>query len=259
MSMRVWFIQWRSTAPALLLFLSGLPARSDGAGAFAQCSAPVPGRYLVLGSGFFEDQPIARLLQEEWRANGDIDGVRFNRDGAQTLEQSYQGSWQVSSPCQVHVDRQNGLRVSHTLDFLEPNGRPKLALSLTPGSTLTKHYWPQSVGGCNGARYVGTYLVAFGGYVQKANQWLPYAATLQLHIDRYHFTGSLISSVNGQIGDSKVNGDLILESNCFGLLRWKDDQGLEQVYSVIAEASGNHILAVSQALELVSVGVLDKQ
>ena len=214
---------------------------------------------MVLGSGFFHDQPIARLLQEEWRANGVIDGFRFNRDGDQMLEQAYQGSWRTSAPCQVLVDRQNGVRMSHTTDFLDSSGHPKLALSLTPGSTLNKHYWPQSTVGCNRTQLAGNYLVDFLGRVKNANQWHPYAATMQLRLYGNYFTGLLKTSVDGQISDSKVNGDLILESNCFGLLRWKDPQGLEQVYRVIAAGTGNRILAVSQGSDLVSVGVLERQ
>ena len=259
MSFSVGFIRWWGAAPAVLLATFGLPACSDGAAVLVQCPAPVPGRYLVLGSGFFEDQPIARLLQEEWRANGDIDGVRFNRDGVQMLEQAYQGRWMTSGSCQARVDRQNGRRMSHTMDFLDPNGRPKLALSLTPGSTLNKRYWSQSTKVCNRARFAGNYLVDFAGQVRKANQWYPYVATMKLRIDSDLFAGVLISSVNGQITDSKVNGELSLESNCFGLFRWTGPQGVDQVYRVVAEATGNRILAVSQDSELVSVGVLERQ
>ena len=259
MSFSVRFIRWGGAAPAVLLAVFGLPAWSDGAAVLVQCPPPVPGRYLVLGSGFFEDQPIARLLQEEWRANGVIDGLRFNRDGDQTLEQVYQGRWRTSGPCQVKVNRQNGRRTSHTMDFLDPSGRPKLALSLTPGSTLNKRYWSQSTKACNRASYIGNYLVDFVGQVRVANQWQPYAAMMKLRIDPVRFNGVLISSVSGQIGDSKVSGELSLQSSCFGLLRWKGPQGLEQVYRVVAAATGNRILAVSQASDLLSVGVLERQ
>jgi hypothetical protein len=259
MSFSVRFIRWCGAAPAVLLATFGLPAFSDGAPVLVQCPAPLPGRYLVLGSGFFEDQPIARLLQEEWWANGDIDGVRFNRDGVHMLEQAYQGRWMTSGPCQARVDRHNGRRMSHTMDFLDPNGRPTLALSLTPGSTLNKRYWLQSTKVCNRPRFVGNYLVDFTGQVRISNQWHPYVAMMKLRIDSDLFAGVLISSVNGQISDSKVNGDLDLEFNCFGLLRWTGPQGLEQVYRVVAEATGNRILAVSQDPELVSVGVLERQ
>jgi hypothetical protein len=259
MSFSVRFIRWWGAAPAVFLAVFGLPAWSDGAAVLVQCPPPVPGRYLVLGSGFFEDQPIARLLQEEWRANGVIDGLRFNRDGDQTLEQGYQGRWMTSGSCQARVDRQNGRRMSHTMDFLDPNGRPKLALSLTPGSTLNKRYWSQSTKVCNRARFAGNYLVDFAGQVRKANQWHPYVAMMKLRIDSDLFAGVLISSVNGQISDSKVNGELSLESNCFGLLRWTGPQGGDQVYRVVAEATGHRILAVSQDPELVSVGVLERQ
>jgi len=259
MSFSVRFIRWGGAAPAVLLTIFGFPAWSDDAAVLVQCPAPVPGRYLVLGSGLFDDQPIARLLQEEWRANGDIDGARFNRDGVQMLEQAYQGRWRTSGPCQARVDRQNGLRVSHTMDFLDPNGHPKLALSLTPGSTLNKRYWLQSTRGCNQSRFAGNYLVDFTGQVRKSNQWRPYASMGKFRIDGLHLTGTLISSLNGQISDSKVDGDLDLESNCFGLLRWKDPQGHEQIYRVVAEATGNRILAVSQGSDLVSVGVLERQ
>jgi len=253
------FFRWGAAAPAVVLAISGLPARSDGTRAVDQCPAPRPGRYLVLGSGFFNDQPIARLLQEEWRANGGIDGFRFNRDGNQMLEQVYQGRWRSSGPCQVLVDRQNGLRTSHTTDFLDLSGLPKLALSLTPGSTLNKHYWPQSTFGCNRTRFAGNYLADFLGRVENVNQWHPYAATMQLRLDGNRLTGLLNTSVDGQIGVSKVTGDLSLESTCLGLLRWTDPQGGEQVYRVIAAASGKRILAVSEASDLVSVGVLERQ
>jgi hypothetical protein len=259
MSFSVRFIRCGCAAPVALLAIFGLPAFSDGAAVLAQCPAPMPGRYLVLGLGFFEDQPIARLLQEEWRANGDIDGVRLNRDGVHMLEQAYQGRWMTSGPCQVRVDRQNGLRVSHTADFLDPSGRPKLALSLTPGSTLNKRYWLQSTKVCNRSRFVGNYLFDFAGQIRKANQWRPYVSMGKLRLDDLPLTGVLISSVNGQISDSKVNGELSLESNCFGLLRWTGPQGLDQFYRVVAEATGNRILAVSQDPELVSVGVLERQ
>jgi hypothetical protein len=253
------FISWGALAYALLASISCSPAWSDDSGFLAQCSAPMPGRYLVLGSGFFEDQPIARLLQEEWRANGVIDGLRFNRDGDQTLEQVYQGRWRSSGPCQVKVDRHNGRRISHTMDFLDPSGRPKLALSLTPGSTLKKRYWLQSTKVCNRASFIGDFLVDFVGQVHVTNQWQPYAAMMKLRIDSVRFNGVLIGSVSGQIGDSRVNGELSLQSSCFGLLRWNGPQGHEQVYRVVATATGNRILAVSQDPELVSVGVLERQ
>ncbi len=259
MAFSVRFIRWGAVAHAVLASMSSSPAWSDGAGVLAKCPAPLPGRYLVLGSGFFEDQPIARLLQEEWRANGDIGGVRFNRDGVHMLEQAYQGRWMMSGPCQARVDRQNGPRMSHTMDFFDPNGRPTLALSLTPGSTVNKRYWLQSTKVCNRSRFVGSYLVDFTGQVRISNQWHPYASMGKLRLDDLQLTGVLISSLNGQISDSKVDGDLDLESNCFGLLRWKDPQGHEQIYRVVAEATGHRILAVSQGSDLVSVGVLERQ
>jgi hypothetical protein len=259
MSFPVRFICSGAVSNALLASISCSPAWSDDSGVLAQCPAPMPGRYLVIGSGFFEHQPIARLLQEEWRANGVIDGLRFNRDGDQTLEQVYQGRWRSSGPCQVKVDRQNGRRISHTVDFLDPSGRPKLALSLTPGSTLNKRYWSQSNEVCNRASFIGNYLVDFVGQVRVTNKWQPYAAMMKLSIDSVRLNGVLIGSVSGQIGDSKVSGELSLQSSCFGLLRWKGPQGLEQVYRVVAAATGNRILAVSQASDLLSVGVLERQ
>ena len=245
--------------PALWTLLSSLHTLAGETSQLKQCHKATPGKYLVLGTGFFADRPIARMLQEKWHSNGAISGFRYNRDGESELEQSYHGHWQASGPCQVRVDRENGERVSHTLDFLDTNGLPKLAFSLTPGSTLNKRYWRQSNHNCKKTQVAGDYLVNFNGQSLESNHWLNYSATMQLHFDGNHATGLLISSRNGKINESNISGNLRLEPTCYGLLGWKGSDGVQQLYRIIAESSGKRILAVSQASDLVSTGVIERQ
>ena len=41
-----------------------------------ECSAPRPGRYVVMGDGVAQNEPVARILQETWNPDGTINGIR---------------------------------------------------------------------------------------------------------------------------------------------------------------------------------------
>lgn len=80
---------------ALLLTLGPAPRAAHGETSKNQldrCLAGQPGRYVVMAEGSRGSTPIAQLIQEDWEANGNINGTAYTRIGKTFQELPYKGS-----------------------------------------------------------------------------------------------------------------------------------------------------------------------
>lgn len=236
----------------------GQLSASEGQREITTCQSVSPGSYIVLGYGVVHNQPAARVLKERWNADGSIEGKRINRDGNKLLEAEYGGRWRQLVSCDVIVQRTNGTRLSQTRDIINGHGYASRALSFTPGTILKKRYWLNTTDYCSEGALQGQWLGEFSGKVLQAGQWHPYEAVGKLDIEGSNFRGSLISSKSGSLENTSMQGNVKLESNCFGSVRWRDQEGRSNEYRILMSMDGQRAILLRTNPGLFSIGVIEK-
>ena len=252
----------RKAFALVLLLITSSAATVVAAPAVSQsttCPAASPGRYVVMGQGIANGKPIARLLLEDWSADGRISGHRFNRDGLHFFEQSYSGNYRNLQNCLVEVTRQNGDRQSRTHDVLDRQGKPRFALSVTPGTILSKRYWSQSVEKCQASDLDGVILSQQTGLSWINNKWQPNAVVQREEWQAGLVEGLAIMSTNGTIEQVSYKGSIKVEPSCLARVEEKDGKGVKYNYRAIVLSGGRGYIYLQSDAEDFTLGLLEKQ
>ena len=101
--------------------LSGALLTRPASAVELNCAAPQPGRYVVMGQGQSSGEPVARILQETWKPDGTLQGVRLERRGSRYAETTYTGSYRALSKCRASISRRSPLSSRASTSFATLN------------------------------------------------------------------------------------------------------------------------------------------
>ena len=140
-----------------------------------QCAAPRAGRYVVMGDGVAQKDPVARILQETWNPDGSISGIRLERRGRIYREVAYTGRYRSLSLCRAGIERTYDSRISTSQAVLDSSGSPRYSLSTLPDVVVVSRWFTQASGACSAALLDGSVLSMQQGRNWKGGLWRPNA------------------------------------------------------------------------------------
>jgi hypothetical protein len=223
------------------------------------CPAPQLGSYVVMGQGRKGLTPLAELSQERWLPKGRIEGVRFSRQGQQFEQQHYLASYAVMPGCWVSLKRADRSGVMPAQVALDGAGRPKVAISTTPGVVFTAQYLAQPERPCTLNQLDGLVISQQQGFTFKAGTWQPNAVIQREYWSGGKVRGEAVSSYGGKREQALYTGSLNLEAHCLAKLREVDGFGGVYNYRVVLLASGAGYLYLQSDPSDPTVGYLAHQ
>jgi hypothetical protein len=252
----------KTLLPALLLNLGPAPgpakAQPNG-NQFDRCLAAQPGRYVVMAEGSRNGIPIAQLIQEDWGANGSINGTAYIRIGKVFQQLPYKGSWHALRHCLVDVKRQNNEASSHSRAALNQQGLPLFGLSQVPGTVLSERYWRQTPATCTAASLDGLVLSQQKGLSWAQGQWLPNAVLQREQWVQGKVQGLALSSYNGTIEQAPYSGRIEVKPNCLARLEETDNKGVAYRYQAIVLTGSRGYLYLQTDSDDLTLGLLEHQ
>ena len=253
-----------TSAPSALLLCSlGLaaPLLADlpaAAAAPQRCAAPQPGRYAVIGQGAFRAEPVARLLQETWNADGTLEGVRLERRGRSYREAPYRGSWRSLSACRVAIQRGYGSGVSSSQAVLDPSGQPRFSLGTLPDVVVASRWFRQPAGSCSAALLNGTVVSMQEGLSWQGGSWRLNAVVQHEQWDAGKVSGIAVSSYGPTIEEATYDGTIQVEGSCLATVRQRDSLGRPYNYRAIVLADGSGYLYIQTDPDDLTAGWLQR-
>jgi len=247
---------------ALLLTLGPAPRAAHGETSKNQldrCLAGQPGRYVVMAEGSRGGTPIAQLIQEDWEANGNINGTAYTRIGKTFQELPYKGSWHSLPHCLVDVKRQNNEATSHSRTVLTQQGLPLFGLSQVPGTVLSERYWRQTSTTCNASSLNGLVLSQQKGLSWNQGQWQPNAVLQREQWLQGKVQGLALSSYNGTIEQAPYSGSIDVKPNCMARLEETDSKGVAYRYQAILLTGRRGYLYLQTDSDDLTLGLLEHQ
>ena len=198
-----------------------------------ECKTPKPGDYLVVAQGSKRGIPLGRLLKENWSADGEVKGTRFEREGQVYTQTSYKGKWQRLSSCGVLVER--GTTGERSEVILYGNGSPRVGLDTSHGGVVNETWISQSVLNCREKDLNGTLVNVQQGFDLKSGIWHPNAMIKRETWINGGVAGIAIIANGGKSQVSAYQGRLIMDpdASCIGRLRLQDAKGITYVYVAI--------------------------
>jgi hypothetical protein len=256
----------RGGAPLLALLalgLGGMPAFAEGSAAGAACAAPQPGRYVVLGDGEAMKEPVARILQETWRPDGSLEGLRLERRGSIYREVAYTGRYRPLNLCRVAIERGyldgKTLRTSTSQAVLDRSGRPRYSLGTLPDVVVASRWFNQGNGPCNAAMLDGTLVGIEAGRSYRDGRWLPNAVIQNETWKGGALDGIAISSYGPRIEEATYSGTITVEPSCLATIKEKDSLGVPYSYRAVVLADGRGYLYIQTDPNNLSVGYMEHQ
>ena len=224
-----------------------------------QCAAPQPGRYVVMGDGVAQGEPVARILQETWKPDGSIEGIRLERRGRSYREVAYTGRFRSLSLCRAGIERSYDTRTSTSQAVLDAAGRPRYSLGTLPDVVVVSRWFPQGTGACNAALLDGTVLSMQQGRSWKGGQWQPNAVIQNERWRAGSVLGIAISSYGPSIEEATYSGTITVGADCLATVKEQDSLGVVYNYRAVVLADGSGYLYLQTDPDDITVGYLDRQ
>jgi hypothetical protein len=271
------FWQPRATAALSLLAAAALaipaavagtaPAPSGAPAADPGCRAPGAGRWVVMQQGTSGDTPMARLLQEQWHADGRIEGVLMERRGRAWRERAYVGRVEAADPCRVTITRllamdppgEKPLELLRSGAVLDAAGRPAYSLDLAEGNVLTGRWWSQPARACGATTLNGVVLSQQQGLSWQGGRWQPNAVVQRELWQGGRVKGIALMSVAGQQVEAPYEGGLTLQASCLGRIREQDANGVVYDYGAVVLADGRGYFYLQTDADDLTVGWLERR
>ncbi len=227
-------------------------------GAALVCGHPQPGRYVVMGQGFANGEPVARLLQETWQPDGTLRGVRLERRGSRYAESSYTGSYRPISQCRVAISRSYGTATSPSQAVLDLQGHPRFSLGTLPDVLLISRWYRQPNRSCSSALLDGAVVSMQTGNSRKGQGWQPNAVVQHERWQQGQVKGIAVSSYGPTIEESTYKGSITVSPDCLASLREVDSLGNVYHYRAVVLADGSGYLYLQIDPDNLTVGALER-
>jgi hypothetical protein len=264
---------FRSSAPLTLLPLATLavvlspvlpralanPPQPPASASTVSCSAPQPGRYVVMGDGEVQGEPVARILLETWRANGQIEGLRLERRGKVYREQAYVGRFRPLSLCRVGIERTYGTALSTSQAVLDPQGVPRYSLGTLPDVVVVSRWFRQPTSACSASQLDGTVVSQQQGRNWVNNRWQPNGVIQHETWRGGQVQGVAISSFGPRIEEATYSGSLSLGANCLATIQERDSLGVTYNYRAVLLADGSGYVYLQTDPNSIALGYLEHQ
>lgn len=245
---------------ALLLPLPGRAAPQP-----ASCPPPPAGRHVVLERGWrgqgADQQPLARLRQERWMADGRIEGTVFERSGPAFRQFRTTGTWRPIGACRVRLERITPNAGTTGRDeaeaVLDAFGRPRYSLSLAAGSTITGIWRHQGDAACTAATLTGTVLSQQQGLSWDGG-WRPNAVVQRETWRAGAVQGVALSSYAGRLETAAYSGTIAVNADCLASVVQRDSEGVDYRYRAIVMADGSGYLYLQEDPDDLTIGWLER-
>ena len=234
------------------------PSATGTSAAGLYCAAPQPGRYVVMGQGQANGEPVARLLQETWNADGSLRGVRLERRGSRYAESSYSGSYRAISGCRVAISRSYGTATSPSQAVLDLQGHPRFSLGTLPDVLLISRWYRQPESSCSSALLEGSVVSMQTGHSRKGQSWQPNAVVQHERWQQGQVKGIAVSSYGPSIEESTYKGSITVSPDCLASLREVDSLGNVYNYRALVLADGSGYLYLQTDPNDLTVGALER-
>lgn len=255
--------------PAWLALLASttllLPLPGRAAPKPASCPPTPAGRHVVLESGWLgeggEQQPLARLRQERWTADGRIEGTVFERSGQAYRQFDYRGMVRPIGPCRVRLERTAPDPGPGTRDeaeaVLDASGHPRYSLSLAAGSTITGIWRRQTDAACTAATLAGPVLSQQQGLSWDGG-WRPNAVVQRETWRGGAVQGVALSSYAGRLETASYSGTIEVSADCLATVVQRDSEGVDYHYRAIVMADGSGYLYLQADPSDLTIGWLER-
>ena len=249
---------------ATVALIPPLPGRA--APQQASCPPPQAGRHVVLERGWlgegFEQEPLARLRQERWTADGRIEGTVFERSGQAFRQFRSSGTVRPIGPCRVRLERTTPDPGPGSRDeaeaVLDAFGRPRYSLSLASGSTITGIWRQQADAACTAATLTGTVLSQQQGLSWDGG-WRPNAVVQRETWRAGAVQGLALSSYAGALETATYSGTIEVNADCLATVVQRDSQGVPYNYRAIVMADGSGYLYLQEDPNDLTIGWLERE
>jgi hypothetical protein len=224
-----------------------------------QCSAPRAGRYVVMGDGVAQNEPVARILQETWHPDGSITGLRLERRGHTYREVAYTGRFRSLSLCRAGIERTYDSNTSTSQAVLDAGGRPRYSLGTLPDVVVVSRWFPQPAGTCSAALLDGSVLSMQQGRNWKEGLWRPNAVIQNERWRAGSVLGIAISSYGSRIEEATYSGTISVGADCLATVKETDSLGVAYNYRAVVLADGSGYLYLQTDPNDLTVGYLEHQ
>jgi hypothetical protein len=215
-----------------------------------QCAAPRAGRYVVMGDGVAQKDPVARILQETWNPDGTISGIRMERRGRIYREVAYTGRYRSLSLCRAGIERTYDSRISTSQAVLDASGSPRYSLGTLPDVVVVSRWFAQGS---------GTVLSMQQGRNWKDGLWRPNAVIQNERWRTGSVLGIAISSYGPRIEEATYSGTITVGADCLATVKQTDSLGVAYNYRAVVLADGSGYLYLQTDPDDLTVGFLEHE
>jgi len=224
-----------------------------------QCAAPRAGRYVVMGDGVAQKDPVARILQETWNPDGTISGIRMERRGRIYREVAYTGRYRSLSLCRAGIERTYDSRISTSQAVLDASGSPRYSLGTLPDVVVVSRWFAQGSGACLASLLDGTVLSMQQGRNWKDGLWRPNAVIQNERWRAGSVLGIAISSYGPRIEEATYSGTIAVGADCLATVKQTDSLGVAYNYRAVVLADGSGYLYIQTDPDDLTVGFLEHE
>jgi hypothetical protein len=224
-----------------------------------QCAAPRAGRYVVMGDGVAQKDPVARILQETWNPDGTISGIRMERRGRIYREVAYTGRYRSLSLCRAGIERTYDSNISTSQAVLDASGSPRYSLGTLPDVVVVSRWFAQGSGACLASLLDGTVLSMQQGRNWKDGLWRPNAVIQNERWRAGSVLGIAISSYGPRIEEATYSGTIAVGADCLATVKQTDSLGVAYNYRAVVLADGSGYLYIQTDPNDLTVGFLEHE
>jgi hypothetical protein len=224
-----------------------------------ECAAPRAGRYVVMGDGVAQKDPVARILQETWNPDGTISGIRMERRGRIYREVAYTGRYRSLSLCRAGIERTYDSNISTSQAVLDASGSPRYSLGTLPDVVVVSRWFAQGSGACRASLLDGTVLSMQQGRNWKDGLWRPNAVIQNERWRAGSVLGIAISSYGPRIEEATYSGTITVGADCLATVKQNDSLGVAYNYRAVVLADGSGYLYLQTDPDDLTVGFLEHE
>ena len=224
-----------------------------------ECAAPRAGRYVVMGDGVAQKDPVARILQETWNPDGTISGIRMERRGRIYREVAYTGRYRSLSLCRAGIERTYDSNISTSQAVLDASGSPRYSLGTLPDVVVVSRWFAQGSGACRASLLDGTVLSMQQGRNWKDGLWRPNAVIQNERWRAGSVLGIAISSYGPRIEEATYSGTIKVDADCLATVKQTDTLGVAYNYRAVVLADGSGYLYIQTDPDDLTVGYLEHE
>jgi hypothetical protein len=224
-----------------------------------QCAAPRAGRYVVMGDGVAQQDPVARILQETWNPDGSINGIRLERRGRTYREVAYTGRYRSLTLCRAGIERSYDSHTSTSQAVLDASGSPRYSLGTLPDVVVVSRWFTQGSGACRASLLDGTVLSMQQGRNWKQGLWRPNAVIQNERWRAGSVLGIAISSYGPRIEEATYSGTITVDADCLATVKQTDSLGVDYNYRAVVLTDGSGYLYLQTDPDDLTVGYLEHE